>query len=228
MVGGTPYTTEVLCTDSEEVEARDFHAPPIHLVMWAIEDAATLDYSWAEESDYDDAGGSLPEITRVSETEFIVGGGVRVELLGQTPLTSAFGPPFYYSHDDRHNAPYISGPWSTEELLARTNGCDELLGEGSAEDGDGELYSLHTADTLEADARGLRRLARVMRVGGKLPLTEGTAGAPSSTVELSREDVLWASHEIAAIAIIGVNRGSRIGRLLERLELMLDSALEGL
>lgn len=87
-------------------------------------------------------------------------------------MSSEYGPPFYYSYDDGHNKPYISGPYSEDELDTHIDeDCDfaDLLHDGFAENDYGEEYRLWTAEMLEREANHKLEQARKIRAGEKLP-----------------------------------------------------------
>ena len=88
---------------------------------------------------------------------------------------SRFMPPFYISYDDRHNRPYISGPWSEEELRSHRlpDDADDEFFEDLFENGYaewmGEAYELHSVETLEEEIREQLTTIDKIRKGEKLP-----------------------------------------------------------
>lgn len=86
------------------------------------------------------------------------------------PAEGAYGPPFYYSYDDLHNSPYVSGPWTLDELKARIGDADldELLEFGYAEDA-GERYWLHSAESIEGEIADMLVELEKVRRGEDLP-----------------------------------------------------------
>jgi hypothetical protein len=88
---------------------------------------------------------------------------------------SRFKAPFYYSYDDLHNPPYISGPWSEEEFREKIVPSDadeeffeELVETGTAENM-GERYELWDAEKLEEQIKEQLEQIRKIRAGESLP-----------------------------------------------------------
>ncbi len=84
---------------------------------------------------------------------------------------SRFGPLFYYSHDDLHNTPYISGPWSEAEIKERipVDDWEEFLECGYGEADGGERYELYSAEKLEGQIKAELEIIRKIRAGEDLP-----------------------------------------------------------
>lgn len=85
-----------------------------------------------------------------------------------------WGPPYYLSYDDRHNRPYVAGPFTHEELLKRLPAAidqefiDELFEYGEAEF-EGENYELWSEEKLRGKAADWAGLADKVKAGEKLP-----------------------------------------------------------
>ena len=100
---------------------------------------------------------------------------------------------YYYSHDDRHNEPYVAGPYDRDELLRRipSERVDELIEEGTALDG-GESYDLHEPKEREAYANNILEEAVAMYRGDSLPTFGATLDVLTPMLRLlhhSRRDI---------------------------------------
>ena len=88
---------------------------------------------------------------------------------------SRFKQPFYISHDDLHNPPYIAGPYTWDEIRERKlpDDVDEEFLEDILEMGfaewDGERYELWDVEKLEDEIKEQLEVIKKIKSGEKLP-----------------------------------------------------------